>query len=83
MIGPSNDNRLAVLQARYEPRAVEDIYKLASHGYALFGVPAPRADVILSQDVQQHALSSAGRGIENTYHGYLLWRSAVDASRIE
>jgi len=79
--GPSNDNRLAVLQARYEPRAIEDIYGLTGQAYGLFGVPAPTVDVVLSQDVQQHALSAAGRGIENTYHGYLLWRSAADSSR--
>ena len=79
VFGPSNDSRLAVLQARYEPRAIEDIYELARPAYALFGAPAPRADVMLSQDVQQHALSSAGRGIEITYHGYLLRRGALDA----
>jgi hypothetical protein len=72
-------HHLAVLQAQYEPRAIEDIYEMVGSGYAAFGMLPPSPAVMLSQDIQQHALSSAGRGIELSFHGFLVFRPAADA----
>jgi hypothetical protein len=73
-------NPLAVLQAQYQPRAIEEFFQLASCGYAAFGMLPPSPELMLRQDIQRHALSSAGRGIELTFRGFLLLRSAADAA---
>jgi len=73
------ETRLAVLQARYEPRAIEDVSQIASLGYEALGLLPPSQAEMLIQDIQQHALSAAGRGIEITFHGFLRFRSAGEA----
>ena len=75
------EGRLAVLQAHYTPRAIQDIRRMAGCAYLAFGISPPPSELMLSQDIQQHALSAGGRGIELTFHGYLLFRSAADRAQ--